>query len=358
MTDTAMGWTARARDAGYMAQTGARLAWCWALRILAARATGEQLAVETNDPLPDDRTVRADLMALLAADRAAVRDGAYVADDLSPPGARRGLMTAARDFLADARAVDARRRNRKGGNEIYADGAREGYPRYYQQNFHFQTDGWFSRESADRYDLQVEVLFAGGADAMRRRALPAILAEHARLARAGWAPAEITLLDVACGAGGFTRTLKANLPRAQVIGVDLSPDYLSLAADRLSAWRRGVRLLQAPAENMPLADGSVDIGVNVFLFHELPNKARAAVARECARVLRPGGLFVHVDTIVKGDHAPFDGLLDVFPVQFHEPYYADYVRSNPAADFEAAGLTVESVERAYFARIMILRKPG
>ena len=46
---------------------------------------------------------------------------------------------------------------------------KEGYPRYYLQNFHYQTDGYLSDMSANLYDLQVEILFNGGADAMRRR---------------------------------------------------------------------------------------------------------------------------------------------------------------------------------------------
>ena len=348
---------ARMRDVGYLAAQAARIGWCWGLRTLAARATGPSPVPETHDPFPSEADVRDDLFALLADDRAAIRDGAYRAENLSVPGLERGPLTAARDFLRDARAVDARRRKAKGGNEIFdEDGPKAGYPRYYLQNFHFQSDGWFSRESAERYDLQVEVLFGGGADAMRRRALPPILAEIRRLADEGRKPSTLTLLDVACGAGGFTRELKANAPACSVIGLDLSPDYLGLAAERLAGWRRGVDFVQGPAEAMPIDEASIDIGASVFLFHELPKKARAAAAKEFARVLKPGGLFVFVDTILKGDHPPFDGLLDLFPVQFHEPYYADYVRSDPAALFEQAGLEVEDVSRAYFSRIMTLRK--
>jgi len=47
----------------------------------------------------------------------------------------------------------------------------EGYPSYYLQNFHYQTDGYLSELSANLYDLQVELLFNGAADAMRRRIL-------------------------------------------------------------------------------------------------------------------------------------------------------------------------------------------
>ncbi len=36
-----------------------------------------------------------------------------------------------------------------------------GYPSYYLQNFHHQTDGYLSDFSANVYDLQVELLFGG-----------------------------------------------------------------------------------------------------------------------------------------------------------------------------------------------------
>ena len=50
----------------------------------------------------------------------------------------------------------------------------DGLPDYYRQNFHFQSDGWLSEHSAAIYDTQVEVLFTGAADVMRRRAFKPI----------------------------------------------------------------------------------------------------------------------------------------------------------------------------------------
>src|SRR5437588_1434662 len=70
-------------------------------------------------------------------------------------------------YLADIPRVAARRR-RNGKNELVE--AAENLPRYYRQNFHYQTDGYLSDDSARLYDFQVEALFSGTADAMRRRA--------------------------------------------------------------------------------------------------------------------------------------------------------------------------------------------
>ena len=44
-------------------------------------------------------------------------------------------------------------------------------PEYYAQDFHFQTGGYLTEDSARLYDVQVETLFMGAAGPMRRTAL-------------------------------------------------------------------------------------------------------------------------------------------------------------------------------------------
>ncbi len=202
--------------------------------------------------------------------------------------------------------MEARRR-RGDGAEVRAE-APASYPAYYRQNFHFQTGGWFTAESAGRYEAQVEALFAGTAGAMRRRALSLIAKawrsrDHRRLA----------VLDLACGTGAFLSDLSVAFPRARLIGVDLSPAYLAEAR----AAAPGAAFAQAKAEQLPFADASLDAVSAVYLFHELPPKVRAAVAAEIARVLKPGGLFALADSIQPGDEprlgAPDRGVPGLFP---------------------------------------------
>ena len=264
------------------------------------------------------------------------------------------MLSRARRFLADASRV-RERRARKSNSEVLTPDRHGRFPRYYLQNFHYQTDGYLSPESAALYDHQVEILFGGGADAMRRQALPPIAA-HLRAACAGGRRIkDLSLADIACGTGKFLVAVKENYPRLPVTGIELSPDYVAEARRRLEPWS-WTRLLEANAERLPLADRSQDVATCIYLFHELPRQVRSRVASEIARILKPGGLFVFVDSIQKGDHAPFDALLDAFPIQFHEPYYADFVRSDLPALFAAAGFRVESIERAFMSRVMTLRR--
>jgi SAM-dependent methyltransferase len=77
------------------------------------------------------------------------------------------------------------------------------------------------------------------------------------------------------------------------------------------------------------------------------------VVGEIARVLAPGGIFVLVDSLQRGDVAVYDPLLDRFPVSFHEPYYADYVNQDLTALLADAGLRVDAVELAFLSKVVV-----
>jgi ubiquinone/menaquinone biosynthesis C-methylase UbiE len=256
---------------------------------------------------------------------------------------------AAADFLADARRVEARRR-RGGGVEARAD-APEGsaYPAYYRQNFHYQSGGWFTADSARRYETQVEALFAGTAGAMRRRALSVLATAWKDRDQRG-----LALLDLACGAGAFLRDLGRAFPRARLAGLDLSLPYLE-EARRLSGVRA---VVQAKAERLPFADGSLDAVTCVYLFHELPPRYRPVVAGEIARVLKPGGLLAFADSVQPEDEPRLTRLLEAFPAYFHEPYYADYSRTDLTALFAEAGLTERARDKAFLTKAVLYEKAG
>jgi hypothetical protein len=82
------------------------------------------------------------------------------------------------------------------------------------------------------------------------------------------------------------------------------------------------------------------------------------VAAAIARLVKPGGLFVLIDSLQHGDRPEFDALLESFPFAFHEPYYADYLRQDLTTLFVEAGFEQESVELAYLSRVMTFRRRG
>src|SRR6202050_5685391 len=158
--------------------------------------------------MPDRRRILGDLRRLLEQDWRNIEAGLYAAPEEWRGNPLAGLTRAA-DFFADLGAVDARRHGARRKRRLDApDAAR--YPAYYRQHFHFQSDGYLSAASAERYDYQVEVLFGGGAAAMRRQALVPL--REALLEREGGARSA-ALLDIACGTGGLPTAGNGKSPR-------------------------------------------------------------------------------------------------------------------------------------------------
>ncbi|MFC1435094.1 class I SAM-dependent methyltransferase [Streptacidiphilus sp. N1-3] len=92
-----------------------------------------------------------------------------------------------------------------------------------------------------------------------------------------------TCLELGCGTGVHAAQVR-ELGWTPV-GVDLSGGMLRYADGRLPVAR-------ADAARLPFRDGSVSAAIAMMVHTDMP--AYPAVLREAARVLRPGGVFVHV----------------------------------------------------------------
>jgi ubiquinone/menaquinone biosynthesis C-methylase UbiE len=326
-----------------------RAAW-WGVAGLAARSvarTGRTVltgATPTAEPAPEGFVRRAWSEAF-EKDRRDVADGLFPPAGDAPANPARAVANFL-DLVRDARTVEERR-TRGGAADVRDEASGGAYPAYYRQNFHYQTGGWFTQESARRYEAQVEALFSGAAGAMRRRAL-------SLLAKA-WRDRDhrgLLVADIACGSGAFLRDLNRTFPRAILFGVDLSAVYLQ-EARRVSGV---VDQIQARAEHLPIADESLDAVTCVYLFHELPRKVQPVIAKELARVLKPGGLLAFADSIQPADEPRLERLLQVFPAYFHEPYYADYAATDISALFSEAGLVERARDQAFLTKAVLFEK--
>lgn len=347
------------RDLGrarYAAAQGARVAWYMSQYLLARRISGPfnrpgEPQFEPQSPEGDAQRIRSAFLELFAKDRANIEAGLYPApQDIRLERAISALRNSA-NFFRDLPNVDQRRIERS-GTEVREE-AKNGesrYPTYYLQNFHYQTGGWLSEDSAKLYDTQVEILFGGAADAMRRIALGSL-----GRAMRGTDQRKIKLLDVASGNGRFLKQVLAAYPRIPATGLDLSPAYSEEARKRLADWPQ-VEIVTGAIEHAPFEDASFDAATCVYLFHELPPRVRRDAIREIARVLRPGAAFVFADSIQSGDAADLDRMLEYFPVGFHEPYFSSYLKEDFAALFAECGFEVEETELAFLTKVTRFRK--
>ena len=248
------------------------------------------------------------------------------------------------------------RRRARDVQDIPKEHNKDLYPDYYLQNFHHQTDGYLSDHSAELYDLQVDILFNGAADAMRRRLIAPL---KRGLNHFNDRPeASLRILDVATGTGRTLHQIRAALPKASLFGLDLSESYLRQANRWLNKGNESlVQLLQGNGESMPFGNESMQAVTCVFLMHELPGQARQAVLDDAYRLLEPGGVFVLADSIQLKDSPQFSVAMDNFRRAFHEPFYRDFISDDIESRLNSAGFSGISAESHFMVRVWTARKP-
>jgi ubiquinone/menaquinone biosynthesis C-methylase UbiE len=98
-----------------------------------------------------------------------------------------------------------------------------------------------------------------------------------------------SLVDVACGTGLLAHMLRQHRPTLSITGVDISPDMLAKARQRIPniTWCIG------RAEQLPVESGQFDVLTCTNAFHLVQDAAAALT--EFRRVVRPGGTIVIVD---------------------------------------------------------------
>jgi len=212
----------------------------------------------------------------------------------------------------------------------------ENYPKYYLRNFHHQTDGYLSDFSASIYDLQVEILFNGSADSMRRRIIKPLKKGLSKFNTRK--KSSLKILDVATGSGRTLKQLRSAFSKEKIVGLDLSGSYLKEASRFISNLDGDlIELMQGNAEELPFENSSLQGITCVYLFHELPRTVREKVLKEFFRVLEPGGILVLADSIQVNDSPDFIQIMENFYKSFHEPFYCDYIKEDINSKIEEIG---------------------
>ena len=223
-------------------------------------------------------------------------------------------------------------------------------PDYYRRNFHFQTSGYLGELSADLYEHQVEILFSGAADAMRRLIISEI---KIHLASQGL-PQDgegLNFLELGAGTGRLTRFVSLAFPKARITCVDLSSVYLNQARKKLMPFNR-VNYIQAAAESLPFKDQSFDVVYSCFLFHELPHDIRQKVLTESYRVAQNNSFIGAVDSIQQNDDLDLQWALEQFPQDFHEPFYKNYIKNPLEADWQSVGLKNVQTKVGFLSKVV------
>jgi toxoflavin synthase len=107
--------------------------------------------------------------------------------------------------------------------------------------------------------------------------------------------AGLSVLDVACGEGFYTRLLRLR-GAGPITGVDLSDGMVALARRQEAAEPLGIDYLVGDGRALPFRE-QFDLVVAAYLLNYAPTRAElGAMCRGIAQALRPGGRFVTVNS--------------------------------------------------------------
>lgn len=110
------------------------------------------------------------------------------------------------------------------------------------------------------------------------------------------------VLDIGCGIGGTARYIAEKI-RCKVTGIDLTPEYISIAKvlTDLTNLSHLVNYKVASALDMPFENKTFDAAITIHVAMNI--REREKLYKEIARVLKPGATFCIYDVMKKSEES-------------------------------------------------------
>jgi ubiquinone/menaquinone biosynthesis C-methylase UbiE len=182
-------------------------------------------------------------------------------------------------------------------------------PRYLTAfDIHLQPGGYCGEFCEDdvtaglAYDWSLPI-YLHGAVGPRNEVMGNVLINHLANAYPDHQPSRI--LDMGCGMGNSTTAWAEAFPDAEVHAIDCAAGMLRYGHARAEAMELPIHFSQQNAEATDFEDGSFDLVVSHIMLHETSMRAVPRIVHECARLLRPGGLMMHLE-IPRGQGSAFE----------------------------------------------------
>jgi SAM-dependent methyltransferase len=146
------------------------------------------------------------------------------------------------------------------------------------------------------------------------------------------------LLDMGCTVGGNLLPYLEVFPQCEAHGIDVCAPLLRYAHARAESLGVAVHYSQQNAERTDFPDHSFDVVCSSFFLHEHSIAVTRRVFREARRLLRPGGIMVHMELPPDSETTPYYSFyLDWDAYYNNEPHYAAFRSLDLRAEVLRAG---------------------
>ncbi|MDC0074021.1 class I SAM-dependent methyltransferase [Alphaproteobacteria bacterium] len=130
------------------------------------------------------------------------------------------------------------------------------------------------------------------------------------------------ILDLGCTIGHNTLPWGSTYPNSEIHAVDVGAPVLRYGNARAQSKGIPVNFHQQNAENLSFESSSFDLVFSSMFLHEVPKKGITNILKEAYRVLKPGGMMIHMELPPNGMLEPYDSFyLDWDSYYNKEPYY-------------------------------------
>jgi ubiquinone/menaquinone biosynthesis C-methylase UbiE len=146
------------------------------------------------------------------------------------------------------------------------------------------------------------------------------------------------ILDMGCTIGHNTLPWKKTYPTAKVTAIDAAGSVLLYGSARAKMQGQDIDFVQMSADALDFPDQSFDLVFSSMFLHEISTKTREKAFAEAYRVLKPGGLMLHMELPPNDQMSAFDGFyLDWDSWYNEEPFYKAFRDQDTRSICKAAG---------------------
>ncbi|MBL43130.1 MAG: methyltransferase type 12 [Rhodospirillaceae bacterium] len=117
------------------------------------------------------------------------------------------------------------------------------------------------------------------------------------------------ILDMGCSVGHSTVPWVETFPEAEVHGIDCGAGMVKYAHARANYLDKPIHFSQQNAEKTNFENNSFDVVCSHIVLHETSTSAFKNILKECHRILKPGGIMLHLDVPNTDGMDPFTAFI-------------------------------------------------